>query len=152
MANFSSWLGLTAQKLLWTSWSISADIDVARVHLRQLIFVTRIVWRSRKFLDEALTYGVGGGRIMFLTCLSVCAFVKCSILPQLTFEFSSFLIFVFPRFGSLKKVKVAHTRLPSVGFRSWSRFLAVILQVMWVINPAVGCHYIPPVRSYPRNH
>jgi len=29
----------------------------------------------------------------------------------------------------LKKVKVAHTRLPSVGFRSLSRFLAVSLQV-----------------------
>ena len=28
------------------------------------------------------------------------------------------------------KVKVAHTRLPSVGFWSWSRFLAVSLQVM----------------------
>jgi len=40
--------------------------------------------------------------------------------------------------------KVAHTRLPSVGFRSWSRFLAVSLQVMWVINPAVGCHYFQP--------
>ena len=32
-----------------------------------------------------------------------------------------------------KKVKVAHSRLPSVGFQSWSRFLAVSLQVMWVI-------------------
>jgi len=31
--------------------------------------------------------------------------------------------------------KIAHTRLQSVGFRSWSRFLAVSLQVMWVINP-----------------
>jgi len=31
-----------------------------------------------------------------------------------------------------------------VGFRSWSRFLAVSLQVTWVINPAVGCHYFPP--------
>jgi len=31
--------------------------------------------------------------------------------------------------------KVAHTRLPSAGFRSWSRFLAVSLQVTWVINP-----------------
>jgi len=30
---------------------------------------------------------------------------------------------------SVKKVKVAHTRLPSVGFRSWSRFLAVSLQL-----------------------
>jgi len=33
-----------------------------------------------------------------------------------------------------KKVKVAHTRLPSVGFRSWSRFLAVSLQVTWVLR------------------
>jgi len=41
-------------------------------------------------------------------------------------------------------LKVAHTRLPSVGFRSWSRFLAVSLQVAWVINPPVGCHYFPP--------
>jgi len=29
----------------------------------------------------------------------------------------------------IKKVKVAHTRLPSIGFWSWSRFLAVSLQV-----------------------
>jgi len=33
--------------------------------------------------------------------------------------------------------KVAHTRLPSIGFWSWSRFLAVSLQVTWVINPAL---------------
>jgi len=31
--------------------------------------------------------------------------------------------------SSYEKVKVAHTRLPSVGFRSSSRFLAVSLQV-----------------------
>ena len=36
--------------------------------------------------------------------------------------------------GLYKKIKVAHTRLPSAGFRSWSRFLAVSLQVMWVIK------------------
>jgi len=48
-----------------------------------------------------------------------------------------------------KKVKVAHTRLPSVGFRGWSRFLAVSLEVMWVINPAVGCHYFPPGLQLP---
>jgi len=30
---------------------------------------------------------------------------------------------------SLENVKVAHTRLPSIGFRSWSRFLAVSLQM-----------------------
>ena len=48
-----------------------------------------------------------------------------------------------------KRVKVAHTRLPSVGFRGWSRFLAVSLQVTFVINPAVGCHYFPPGLQLP---
>jgi len=45
----------------------------------------------------------------------------------------------------LKQVKVAH----SLGFRNWSRFLAVSLQVARVINPAVGCHYFPPVPQLP---
>jgi len=40
-------------------------------------------------------------------------------------------------------LKVAHTRLPSVGF------LAVSLQVTRVINPAVGCHYFPPGPQFP---
>jgi len=43
----------------------------------------------------------------------------------------------------------AHTRLPSVGFRSWSRYLAVSLQVTWVINPVVGCHYFLPGLQLP---
>ena len=38
---------------------------------------------------------------------------------------------------------------PSVGFRSWSRFLAVSLQATWVINPTVGCHYFPPGPQLP---
>jgi len=38
---------------------------------------------------------------------------------------------------------------PSVGFRSWSRFLAVSLQMTWVINPAVGCQYFPPGLQLP---
>ena len=45
--------------------------------------------------------------------------------------------------------KAAHTQLLSVGFWSWFRFLAVSLQVMWVINPAVGCHYFPPGPQLP---
>ena len=49
----------------------------------------------------------------------------------------------------VKKLKVARTRLPSVGFRSWSRFLAVSVHVTWVINPAVGCHYFPPGLQLP---
>ena len=44
----------------------------------------------------------------------------------------------------IKNVQVAHTRLLSVGFRSWSWFLAVSLQVTWVIKPAEGGHYFPP--------
>ena len=52
-------------------------------------------------------------------------------------------------FCYIKKVKVAHTRLPSVGYRSWSRFLAASLQVTWFINLAVGCHYFPPGLQLP---
>ena len=48
--------------------------------------------------------------------------------------------------------KVVHTRLPSVRFRSWSRFLAVSLHVTWIINPAVGCHYFPPGPQLPSQH
>jgi len=50
---------------------------------------------------------------------------------------------------SVRRAKVAHTRLPSVGFRSWYRFFAVSPQVTWVTNPAVGCHYFPPGLQYP---
>ena len=44
----------------------------------------------------------------------------------------------------VKKVKAARTRVPSVRFRSWSRFLTVSMQVTWVIHPSVGCDYFPP--------
>ena len=46
-----------------------------------------------------------------------------------------------------KKLKIVHTRLSR--FRSWSGFLAVSLPVMWVINPPVGCHYLPPGSQLP---
>jgi len=52
---------------------------------------------------------------------------------------------------AFKKVKIAHTRLLSVGSRSWSQFLAVSLQVTWIINPTVGYHYFPPGPQLPRN-
>ena len=58
---FSSWLlvwCLTAQKLLWLVWStldwFQPFMEVAWVHLRQLVLVTCIMSRSEKFLDEAL--------------------------------------------------------------------------------------------------
>ena len=49
----------------------------------------------------------------------------------------------------VQEKKVAHSRLPSVGFQSWSRFLAVSLQVTWVKNRAVGCHYFLPGLQLP---
>jgi len=45
--------------------------------------------------------------------------------------------------------KVAHTWLQSIGFWSWSRFLAVSQQVTWVIHPAVGCHNFLPGLQLP---
>ena len=56
---------------------------------------------------------------------------------------------VFCTRHSSKKLKVAYTRLPSVGFRSWSWFLAVSVQGTWIINPTVGCHYFPPGLQLP---
>ena len=53
--------------------------------------------------------------------------------------------------GIMPAIKVVHTRLPSVVFRSWSRFFTVSLQVTWVINPAVGAITFRQACSYPRN-
>ena len=39
--------------------------------------------------------------------------------------------------GKKVQIKLRHTPLPSVGFRSWSQFLAVSLKVMWSHKP--GC-------------
>jgi len=39
--------------------------------------------------------------------------------------------------------------ITSVWFRSWSRFLAVSIQLTWVINSAIGCHYFPPGLQLP---
>jgi len=66
-----------------------------------------------------------------------CSYCFCTFLIVLPCD-------IFTTKIKVKKVKVAHTRLLSIGFRSWSRFLAVSLQVTWIIIPAVGCHYFPP--------
>ena len=47
------------------------------------------------------------------------------------------------------RLGTSHAWLPSVGFRSWSPFLAVSLQVTWIVNPAVGCHYFSPGPQLP---
>ena len=48
-----------------------------------------------------------------------------------------------------RKYNIDHTRLPSIRYRSWSRFLAVSLQITGVINPTVGCHYFLPGPQLP---
>jgi len=75
-----------------------------------------------------------------------CIRASCRVSVALMYIWTS-ANFLYAR--SDKKVKVAHTRLPSVKFRCWSRFLAVSLHVTWVINPAVGCHYFPPGLQLP---
>jgi len=51
--------------------------------------------------------------------------------------------------GNVKLGKGSPSRLSSVGFQSWSRFLAVSMQVTWVINPTLGCHYFTPGLQLP---
>jgi len=71
----------------------------------------------------------------FLACCVAKTALKCSVAIILFLLRKTVLL-------SLKKIKVAHPitdrRVPEL-----SRFLAVSLQVTWVINPAVGCHYFP---------
>jgi len=71
----------------------------------------------------------------FLACCVAKTALKCSVAIILFLLRKTVLL-------SLKKVKVAHPitdrRVPEL-----SRFLAVSLQVTWVINPSVGCHYFP---------
>ena len=51
------------------------------------------------------------------------------------------------RDNSAIQIDIYHT----IPFWSWSQFLAVTLQVKWIINPTVGCHYFPPGLQLPRN-
>jgi len=75
---FSSWLSLTAQKLSWNSRVISADIEVAWVHLRQLVLVICILSFGERFLDEALaSWTEAGVSVAWLDSLTA---YTCSIL------------------------------------------------------------------------
>ena len=69
---------------------------------------------------------------------------QCSVYAELKIAASAGRVSLDEKRLRTEEVKLAPTRLPSVGFRSWSRFLAVGLRVTWVINPAVGCHNFPP--------
>ena len=55
-----------------------------------------------------------------------------------------------PKNSNQRRKKIMTSKCPTKRGKSkgspysLTRFLAVSLQVMWVINPAVGCHYFPP--------
>ena len=114
----------------------------------------RPVDESVTWLSLSLHHEHGTGCRQSLNCCSwPLLFVTnwrqfCSSLPMDTGKQTDDCFVIHPRSPN-KKVKVAHTRLPSVGFWSWSQFLAVSLQVTWVINPAVGFHYFPPGPQLP---
>ena len=96
---------------------------------------------------SANTYSLAAHRRFWLAAvwrLACARFVYDYALYKFTF-----IIIILSVCQQQKKVKVAHTRLSSVRFRSWSRFLAVSVQMTWVINPTVGCHYFPPGPQLP---
>jgi len=80
------------------------------------IFVTGRTWNG------ALSKNNHGGIVYLRTKFHAC-FVKPTILSPIC---------------STKKVQEAHTRLPSVGLLSWSRYLAVSLQVTYVSHKPGG--------------
>jgi len=82
-----------------------------------------------------------------VSCIPV--FPYASSLRRVVVTLLTAVLEISDRISRCKKVKVAHTQLPSVGFRSRSQFLAVSLHVTWVINPAVGCHYFLPGPQLP---
>jgi len=81
----------------------------------------------------------GSMQVESLDRMPVCQTVLCAAVtssntaPVFRFYWNPFSMYhyVMPLH---KKVKVAHMWLPSIGSRSWSPFLAVSLQMMWVIN------------------
>ena len=120
----------TTPSVHWCVYNtIRVSRRVARVHLQQLIRLSACheVRHTSKLTVPSRSWSN--------TLNTKCAYVLESTVN------AKESIYLLPE---LKKCKVAYTRLPNEGFRSWSWFLAVSLQVTWVINPAVGCHYFPP--------
>ena len=99
---------------------------------------SRLIFTARCYASAVLAMGL---------CLCLCPSV--SVTSRNSTSSTDFLMVASTQQRHCRKVEVVHTRLSSVGFRSWSRFLAVSLQVMWVINPTVGCHYGPPGLQLP---
>ena len=116
-----------------------------RVHIPSGISISSAVFvgRSRLSLTETQTVIICTDTLHLCTACMRCGQI---MLESMRLEVDSVTTGEFANYS--KKV-AHHTRLPSVGFRSWFRFLVVSLQVTWVINQAVGCHYFPPGPQLP---
>ena len=93
-------------------------------------------------------YAISQLRVFVCVCVCVCVeitFLCCLFVPN----FGFFCTLPSDWLEEVTKMGQVKTWLPSVWFRSWSRSLAVRLQVTWVINPAVGCHYFLPGPQLP---
>jgi len=86
-------------------------------------------------------------RIPVCQTVSFAAVTSSNTAPVFRFYWNPFSMYQYVM-SLHKKVKVAHTWLPSIGSR-WSQFLAVSLQMTRVINLVVGCHYFPPGLQLP---
>jgi len=111
-----------------------SSINVVEPARRLLMITWLYVGKCDKFVPEAATVFVSAA-LNENRCRtnSHCTVLSPSVLPSASL--SDWLT------RNYKKVKGAHTRLPSVGFLGWSRFLAVRLQVTWVIIPSVKVYF-----------
>jgi len=115
--------------------------------------VAAIRYDTRRLLGTILTVKLGSTRFQRKLPVTVAARSTAGYYWQLGLVFKGFLLWITdyqPAFVDkdvqikpsstlpVKKVKVAHTWLPSVGFRSWSQFLAVSLQVTYVSHKPGG--------------
>jgi len=125
-------------KRILIEWLIDPSIDrfIDRFSIDRLIDWL-IDWlidcTSHRLCVFATTPPTVGERSIVMSmsvCLSVCVcvFVHDHIFGTTHAIFTKFFVYV------------TYYR---AWFWSWSRFLAVCLQVTWVINPTLGCHYLP---------
>jgi len=128
---------------VWRHWKRCGCLSRFEfVYLLYYINISVRNWRKKFVKVFCCLCTVGDYRFGNISCIAVVLFHENENVLTWNTRNSA-------RVKFLGKSTVAHTRLPSVGFRSWSRFLAVSLQVTSVIYPAVGCHYFPPGPQLP---
>ena len=133
-----AWLSVWSevQTCIWPSWCHCHSLSLASVKSR----LVSPFWQQ--LTRVVLEKGCYNAR----ECV-------CKQWTTVEYQSSNYLV-CLANHGHLASLQQPITRMPQIcsstsTFRSWSRFLAVSLQVAWVINPAVGCHYFPPGLQLP---